>query len=39
MSKRKVNACIKYIAYEKIKKYSPVFSFYDEKNDINYVYV
>lgn len=39
MSKRKVNACIKYIAYEEIKKYSPVFSFYDEKNDINYVYV
>ena len=39
MLTRKVNACIKYIAYENIKKYSPIFSFYDEKNDINYVYV
>jgi hypothetical protein len=29
----------KYIAYEKIRKYSPVFSFYCEKNKINYVYV
>ena len=29
----------KYIAYEKINKYSPVFSFYCEKNNINYVYV
>lgn len=28
-----------YIAYEKINKYSPVFSFYCEKNKINYVYV
>lgn len=29
----------KYIAYEKINKYSPVFSFYCGKNNINYVYV
>ena len=29
----------KYIAYEKINKYSPVFSFYCEKNKINYVYI
>lgn len=29
----------KYIAYEKINKFSPVFSFYCEKNKINYVYV
>jgi hypothetical protein len=29
----------KYIAYEEISKYSPVFSFYSEKNKINYVYV
>ena len=28
----------KYIAYEKINKYSPVFSFYCEKTKINYVY-
>jgi hypothetical protein len=28
-----------FIAYEKIKKYSPVFLFYCSKNDKNYVYV
>ena len=28
-----------YIAYEKIKKYSPVFYFYCKKNNKNYVYV
>jgi len=28
-----------YIAYEKIKKYSPVFLFHCSKNDKNYVYV
>lgn len=39
MSTKKINTCVKYIAYERIKKYSAVFSFYDEKNDINYVYV
>ena len=36
---KKIQVEEKYIAYEKINKYSPVFSFYCEKNKINYVYV